>query len=116
MGSVREDNLKKYEAAIELHPDILRKGKANPYTSHNGHMFSFLDKEGVLGIRLDEKSKLAFEEKYNSPPFIQHNSVMKGYVTIPQEVVNDQELLLSYLVKGLEFVDSLKPKPTKKKK
>ncbi|MGB0850283.1 MAG: hypothetical protein ACPGTP_03485 [Bacteroidia bacterium] len=116
MASVREDNLKKYEAAIELHPHIQRKGKANPYTSHNGHMFSFLDKEGVLGIRLDEVRKQTFEEKYDSPPFIQHNSVMKGYVTIPQEVLDDTQLLLSYLTAGLEYVSSLKPKPTKKKK
>lgn len=113
--SVREENLILYENAIASHPEITRKGKANPYTSHNGHMFSFLDKDGKLGVRLSKENKKLFEEKYNSPPFIQHNSVMNGYVTIPQEVLNDTSKTSKYLKMGLEFVSSLKPKPSKKK-
>jgi hypothetical protein len=79
-------------------------------------MFSFLDKKGVLGVRLSKEDKATFEEKYNSPPFIQHNSVMNGYVTIPQEVIDDVTVLHTYLIAGFQFVASLKPKPSKKKK
>jgi hypothetical protein len=108
--SLRENNLEKYEAAVALHSEIERKGKANPSTSHNGHMFSFLDKEGVLGIRLSKENREAFEEEYKTGPFIQYNAVMNGYVTIPQEVLDNAELTKHYLNLGLEFVSSLKPK------
>lgn len=111
----RDENLKLYEGAIALLPGIERKGKANPYTSHNGHMFSFLDKEGKLGVRLSKENKEAFEEEYRTPPFIQYNAVMNGYVTIPQSLLEDTAELAEYLSLGLEFVSSLKPKPTKKK-
>ena len=112
----REANEILYNQLVDLMPNIQRKGKANPYTSHNGHMFSFLDKEGNLGIRLGESDKKAFEEKYDSPPFIQYNSVMRGYVTVPQELLNDPKALLPYLKMSFEYIDSLKPKPTTKKK
>lgn len=111
-----EKNLNLYEQAIALQPEITRKGKANPYTSHNGHMFSFLDKEGKLGIRLSIEDKTTFEEMHKSPPFIQHNAVMNGYVTIPQKLLENTSELSIYLKKGLDFVSSLKPKPSKKKK
>ena len=109
-------NLKLYEQMLAKQTEIKRKGKANPYTSLNGHMFSFLDKEGKLGIRLSEEDKAAFEKEYNSPPFIQHNSIMKGYVTVPQSLLEQTDEFYTYFMKSIEFVKSLKPKPTKKKK
>jgi hypothetical protein len=30
------------------------KGAANPYTSRNGHMFSFLDADGGMALRLSD--------------------------------------------------------------
>ena len=34
----------KYNELIAKWGKTERKGKANPYTSHNGHMFTFIDK------------------------------------------------------------------------
>ncbi|MBT8326350.1 MAG: hypothetical protein KJP21_01420 [Bacteroidia bacterium] len=112
----REKNEILYNSLISKLPEIERKGKANPYTSLNGHMFSFLDKEGKLGIRMSEDDKAAFENKYNSPPFIQYNAVMRGYVTVPQELLENTSELLPYIKKSIVFIKSLKPKPTSKKK
>ena len=112
----REKNEQLYNQLIEAHPEIVRKGKANPYTSLNGHMFTFLDKEGKLGIRMSESDKTAFEEKYNSPPFIQHNAVMRGYVTVPQALLENPEELMPYVEKSFNYIQSLPPKPTRKKK
>jgi len=50
-----DQKLALYEALIATHPKIERKGKSNPYTSVNGHMFSYLSKEGELGLRLVER-------------------------------------------------------------
>jgi hypothetical protein len=36
------DRLALYDKLIATMPEIERKGAANPYTSHNGHMFSLL--------------------------------------------------------------------------
>lgn len=40
-----------YDQLINANPTIERKGKTMPYTSLNGHMFSFLSKEGTMGLR-----------------------------------------------------------------
>jgi len=41
-----EERLKIYEEIVSHCPDITRKGKSVPYTSSNGHMFSFINKAG----------------------------------------------------------------------
>ena len=56
------DKLELYEKLIETHPEIERKGVTNPYTSHNGHMFSHLSKEGTLGLRLPKDVREKFLE------------------------------------------------------
>ena len=39
--------LSQYEDLVALNAEVDRKGAAMPYTSRNGHMFSFLDGAGV---------------------------------------------------------------------
>ena len=46
------DALKQYEKLIATNPNVERKGATMPYTSLNGHMFSFLTKTGTLALRL----------------------------------------------------------------
>lgn len=48
------DKLVLYESLVSTRPDIERKGATMPYTSLNGHMFSFLTKEGTLALRLSD--------------------------------------------------------------
>jgi hypothetical protein len=40
--NIPADQLALYDKLIATHPEIERKGAANPYTSLNGHMFSLL--------------------------------------------------------------------------
>ena len=47
----RDDLIALFEAAISAADQIERKGKANPYTSANGHMFSQINKDDQLGVR-----------------------------------------------------------------
>jgi hypothetical protein len=105
-----------YDALLATHPKIERKGKNFLYTSVNGHMFTYLDKGGKLGIRLSQDDGEAFVEKYKTEPFIQYNAVMRGYVSIPHDLLADTKELKAYLVKSYDYVSGLKPKPTKKKK
>lgn len=111
-----EEVLKLYDKLVELNPDFERKGKTMPYTSANGHMFSLLNKDGELGIRLSKESEEKFKETYNAEPFMSHGAVMRGYVCIPEALHGEVELLAAYLKEGHEYVLSLPPKATKKKK
>lgn len=108
--------LELYNQLIKENPSIERKGKTTPYTSINGHMFSFLSKEGKMGLRLSNEDRAAFIEKFQSELMMQHGRTMKEYVEISEELLSDTTLLSTYLKKSLEYVSGLKPKPSKKKK
>jgi TfoX/Sxy family transcriptional regulator of competence genes len=112
---VYKDKLELYEKLIATHPEIERKGRTMPYTSHNGHMFTLLSKSGSLGIRLPKEEREAFLENYSTTLFEQYGAIMKEYVTVPEELLANTEELKEYLEVSFEYVKTLKPKPTKKK-
>ena len=112
---IPSDKLEQYDRLISHHPNIERKGKTNPYTSYNGHMFSFLDQTGSMGLRLSKADKSDFEAKFSSPPYVQHGRIMKEYVTIPASLLADTTSLIPYLEASLAYIRSLKPKTTKRK-
>ena len=108
------DALQLYNALIDTNPQIDRKGKTTPYTSINGHMFSFLSKEGVMGLRLSNEDRAQFMKYHDTPLMQQHGRLMKEYDEIPQDVLLNTNLLSEYLQKSLNYVSGLKPKPSKK--
>jgi hypothetical protein len=66
------DALELYEALVARFESVKRKGAANPYTSLNGHMFSFLDREGTLALRFSDEDRAEFTDLYESGPSIQY--------------------------------------------
>lgn len=112
---VPQDKLELYEKLVDTHPEIGRKGKTNPYTSHNGHMFSHLSKIGTLGLRLPKEEREAFMEKYNTSLYESYGTVMKEYVAVPDELLENTDELQLYLEMSYEYVKTLKPKSTGKK-
>jgi len=104
-----------YNQLIEYLEHIERKGKTMPYTSINGHMFSFLSKEGEMGLRLSKADLDDFINEYKAELMVQHGKTMKEYVKIPSNLFNQIDILSSYLHKSLDYVSGLKPKPKKKK-
>lgn len=105
-----------YDKLIENHPDIERKGATMPYTSLNGNMFTFLDKEGFMGLRLGKDEREVFLKKHSTELMVQHGAVMKEYVRVPPELLARTEQMTKYLQLSFTYVESLKPKPTKRKK
>ena len=105
-----------YDLLIQSNPKIVRKGKTMPYTSVNGHMFSFLSKEGNMGLRLSQNNREVFIKKFESKLMEQHGRIMKEYVLVPDELLQETEVLSKFLQKSFDYVSSLKPKPTKKKR
>lgn len=90
------------------------KGAKNPYTSVNGHMFSFLDAEGQMALRLSDELAGEFNTHYDSGPVMQYGSVMRGYVSVPADLLDNSDELSSWFEKAHEWIATLAPKPTKK--
>jgi hypothetical protein len=104
-----------YEKLVATNPNVTRKGNTMPYTSMNGHMFSFLAKDGKMALRLPTKERELFMERYETDLCVQHGAVMKEYVVVPDGLLERTEELQSYFEVSYEYVSSLEPKPTKKK-
>ena len=105
--------LDQYLAVAESAGEVV-KGAKNPYTSLNGHMFSFLDPEGTMAIRLSAELGDEFLSQYESGPVIQYGSVMRGYLSVPDALLDDIEECRKWFVKSRSWIGTLEPKPTKK--
>jgi hypothetical protein len=102
--------LELYNNLIATHPKIERKGAAHPYTSLNGHMFTYLDQTGTMGLRLPEDEVEKFLKKYKTTLFKSYGVVKKDYVTVPDTLLTNTKELKKYLEMSYEFVTTLKPK------
>lgn len=99
-----EELLAFYDSLVEECKGFKRKGKTVPYTSANGHMFSFINKAGELGFRFSEPRKTELMKSWNSTEFISHGAVMKGYVLIPAHLFEKREELKHYLTESFNYV------------
>lgn len=112
--SVPQGPLDLYEKLVATYPGIERKGATVPYTSYNGHMFSYLEKDGSLGLRLPTEAREAFLKKYNTGLFQSYGIIRKEYVLVPASLLKNTEELKPYFDLSLDYVKSLKPKPARK--
>lgn len=112
---IPEEKMDLYDKLIETNKDIERKGVTMPYTSYNGHMFTILSSKGSLGLRLPKMERELFIEKYNTSLFESHGAIMKEYVTVPDDLLHNTEVLKQYLDVSYEYIKTLKPKTKKKK-
>jgi len=92
-----EEKCKIYDELVAKCPRIERKGKANPYTSANGYMFSLLNKDGEIGIRFSKEVQKKYLVEFNTSLFKSYNSIMHGYVLITDEMLEDLDRVAKYL-------------------
>jgi len=112
----REEKEKLYEKLIATNSALELKGDTIPYTSLNGHMFSYLSKDDVVALRLPKDAIAAFIEKYDAELMKAYGIVQKEYVTVPGSLLQKTKELQTYLDLSYEYVSKMKPKPSKKKK
>lgn len=105
----RETLITLFEQAIDASEGFERKGKANPYTSANGHMFSQINKDDQLGIRLPKHRQNDLLAQYGAGPFKSYGSTMRDYVCLTDEMLADTQLVASLLGEGFAFVSALPP-------
>jgi hypothetical protein len=105
-----------YDRLIATQEGVQRKGATMPYTSMNGHMFSYLSGGGVLALRLPPADREAFIERYSTTLHEAYGIVQKEYVTVPDGLLADTDQLSPYFRASYAYVAALKPKPTRTKK
>jgi hypothetical protein len=105
-----------YDRLVATIPTVQRKGDTVPYTSHNGHMFSYLSKAGTLALRLPDGARETFLKKYKTGLCKQYGVVQKEYVEVPDSLFSKTSELSEYFAMGLAYVRTLKRKTTKSKK
>jgi TfoX/Sxy family transcriptional regulator of competence genes len=115
-ASVQSDKLALYEKLVATNPSVERKGATVPYTSLNGHMFSYLSKEGNLALRLPAGEREAFLKKYKTKLCQAYGVVQPEYVEVPDSLLASTRELKKFFDRSYEYVASLKPKPATKKK
>ncbi|MEZ4778619.1 MAG: hypothetical protein R2786_04480 [Flavobacteriaceae bacterium] len=113
--SLFEKNLAIFDKLVAMNPKFERLGKTMPYCAANTHMFALLNKDGELGLRLSKESQETFKATFNTTIFKSYGAVMKDYVLVPNEMLNDLKLLSTYLNESYEYVMSLPASPRKKK-
>lgn len=105
--------LERYAAVVDSSArDSALKGAKNPYTARNGHMFSFLDIDGTMALRISDKLQNEFLARYESGPVVQYGSVMRGYLSIPDDLLTETDELREWFDKSYDWIGTLEPKST----
>ena len=109
------DKISLYEKLVAQFPEVERKGDNVPYTSHNGNMFSYLHKDGIMALRLPEKVREDFLKEHKAKLMEAYGIIQKEYVAVPEKLLADAKAMKKYFALSYEYVKSLKPKPTTRK-
>jgi hypothetical protein len=115
-GAVAQEKLALYQKLVATNPKVELKGDSVPYTSLNGHMFSYLSKDGKLELRLPAAERDAFLKEYKARLCEAYGRVQPEYVEVPDSVLAATPELKKFFDLSYAYVASLKPKPAAKKK
>lgn len=73
-------------------------------------MTSFIDKEGVVSIRLDDQDREKFLDKYDSRISVQYGAQMKEFVVVPEALLERRDELREWFVRSWEWVGTKESK------
>jgi hypothetical protein len=104
------DKLARYEALVASVEGVERKGAANPHTSRNGYMTSFIDKAGEVSLRLSKADHAEFLETYDSRVPVQYGKNMPDFAVVPDSLLQDLDRLRPWFIRSWDFVGTLDPK------
>ncbi|HZY36164.1 MAG TPA: hypothetical protein VFE53_05920 [Mucilaginibacter sp.] len=111
-----QDKIALFDHLVAAFPAAVRKGDTIPYTSLNGHMYSYFSKDGFLALRLPAEAREEFLKKYNTTLVAAYGIVQKEYVTVPDNLLEKTTDLIPWFEKSYNYVSGLKPKVAKSKK
>src|SRR5215467_8095307 len=109
-SNLSKEKLDAYEKLVATNSKIELKGASVPYTSFNGHMFSYFEKDGTFGLRLPEKEREVFLKKYKTTLFTSYGIVKKEFVLVPEKLLMNFKEFKPYFEMSFQYVKALKPK------
>jgi hypothetical protein len=112
----RDEKIALYEKLVATNPNVERKGDTMPYTSLNGHMYSYFSKDDIMALRLPPEVREEFIKKYKTTLMTAYGIVQKEYVVVPDTLLQKTGELKEYFDASYKYISSLKPKPTAKAK
>jgi len=112
----REKKISLYNKLVGTCPGATVKGDTVPYTSLNGHMYSFLSKQDEMTLKLPPDEREKFIAKYKTRLAENYGVVQKEYVLVPDNLLEKTAELKKYFGISYNYVSGLKPKPTTKAK
>ena len=88
------------------------------YTAIDGNMYTMISKHGVVGIRLPEPERSTFLVEYSTDLFRGDPAwpPAREFVAVPDDLLADTAALKPYLELSLQYVLTLRAKPSKAKK
>jgi hypothetical protein len=113
-SGIPAERIADYDRLISTQPGIERKGATMPYTSMNGHMFSFLSPSGSLALRLPAGEREDFIDRYGTSLHQAGGKALKEYVTIPDRLFQATEQLEPWFASSIAYIAGLKPKATRR--
>ncbi|WP_394746774.1 hypothetical protein [Spongiimicrobium salis] len=105
-----KERLAIYDALVAECSRFERKGKTMPYTSANGYMFSLLNKAGEIGIRFSKEVQEKYLETLQTSLYKSYGATMRGYILIPEELLQDKPRMIKLLNESYDYVMGLEPK------
>ena len=111
VSTIPPETLEFYERLV-AGVGLQRKGDTLPYTALNGNMFSYLDKQGQLALRLPAEARADFLAQYNTPPVMPNGVAQPEYVYVPADLLADTPALAPLFAQSMAYARGLKPKPT----
>jgi hypothetical protein len=112
----REEKIELYNKLVATYPDAVRKGDTMPYTSLNGHMYSYFTKDNFVALKLPEAERVNFLDQYKTTLIQQYGIVQKEYVMVPESLLANTGELQPWFALSYTYTSTLKPKATTKKK
>jgi hypothetical protein len=109
---LRDVRIAAYERLIASVPGTVLKGAKFPYTSMNGNMYTMLDEEGVLALRLSAADRDAFIERFGATVQVAYGHVRPEYVSVPDALLLDTVTLTPWFARSHAYAATLKPKAT----
>jgi hypothetical protein len=113
-SGIPAERLADYDRLIATQPGIERKGATMPYTSMNGHMFSFLSPTGSLAMRLPAGEREDFIDRYGTTLQQAGGKALKEYVTVPDSLLRETRQLEPWFASSVTYVARLKPRATRR--
>ena len=112
----REEKLMSYENLVAALPEAVLKGATIPFTSVNGHMYSYFTKDDFVALRLPEDAREKFLTAYKTTLVKQYGVIQKEYVVVPDSLLKKTATLKPWFKISYQHTASLKPKPTTRPK